>query len=457
MSENVTNLSVDILKVHPRNEEFFDNLSGDKFELFKKSIKEDGVITPIIVAPDMTIISGHQRVKACKELGIKLIPAIIREELLDDDEKMKKLLASNFGRMKNNPMKQSKVLSEYEKLCGVYHGNHQKEKPQNAVSQEDIAKQLGISVDTIQRLKKLQKLAPEAQELVETGQLSYTNAVKFYTKLSQEDQKKLIDEIGKDHINELTGKQTQDIMTKLNLAQNKLKAVQEEHNNSMVTFTDKLNKVSKENEELKRKLNNQDNKDLKVNNEAAEENKKLNSKVTELGDKLVAMQNEEQKERDRIREEEKKKIEEDKKDEISDLKIKIDKLTVDLENAKADKEEKSRQLKAVSGKVHEEIDKGVLEKSAAFDYTPEILKECDKIDETLGGSMQKLDSIYQTIGEFDDRSQQRLYYIIQTLQNSVEKISVFLGQRSEDTSNISGMLNLTGGGNDSQETGLNLK
>jgi len=48
--------------------------------------------------PDMTIISGHQRAKAAKENGINLVPIIIREDLDNEDIKLKALIAANFGR-----------------------------------------------------------------------------------------------------------------------------------------------------------------------------------------------------------------------------------------------------------------------------------------------------------------------------------------------------------------------
>lgn len=51
-----------------------------------KSIQEDGVLTPLMVAPDMTIISGHQRYKACKELGIETIPCKITHYKDYDEE-----------------------------------------------------------------------------------------------------------------------------------------------------------------------------------------------------------------------------------------------------------------------------------------------------------------------------------------------------------------------------------
>ena len=102
MNKEITNVSIDVLKVHPRNTEFFDDISGEEYERFKNSIREEGIISEIIVAPDMTIISGHQRYKAAKDLGIKIVPVRIREDLIDEDKKLKTLLAANFGRNKNN-------------------------------------------------------------------------------------------------------------------------------------------------------------------------------------------------------------------------------------------------------------------------------------------------------------------------------------------------------------------
>ena len=63
-------IEVSKLKPFPKNDYFFDDLTGPQWEEFKKSIKSSGVIEPVIVTTDLVIISGHQRVRACKELGI---------------------------------------------------------------------------------------------------------------------------------------------------------------------------------------------------------------------------------------------------------------------------------------------------------------------------------------------------------------------------------------------------
>ncbi|EQC1535435.1 ParB N-terminal domain-containing protein [Clostridium botulinum] len=209
--QQITNVSMDILKVHPRNQEFYDDIEGEPYEKFKKSIQEDGILTPLIVSPDMTIISGHQRYKAVKDLCIDLVPVIIREDLDNEEEKLKKLLATNFGRLKNNPVKQGKVYAEYEKLCGIRQGGDRKSNPQfvGLITQEQIAEELRVSTETIRRLKKLQTLSPDLQQLIEDGSVKYTTALNVFSKLSDEEQEKLISEIGQDKIKEMTAKQIQ--------------------------------------------------------------------------------------------------------------------------------------------------------------------------------------------------------------------------------------------------------
>lgn len=123
-------------------------------------------------------------------------------------EKLKKLLATNFGRLKNNPVKQGKVYAEYEKLCGVQHGGSRRQNVA-LISQEQIAEELGVDVRTIQRLKKLQTLSPDLQQLIEDGSVKYTTALNVFGKLSNDEQEKLINEIGQDAIKEMTSKQIQ--------------------------------------------------------------------------------------------------------------------------------------------------------------------------------------------------------------------------------------------------------
>lgn len=196
MSQEVIQVSTKVLKVHPRNNEFFDDIQGKEYERFKQSILQDGILSPILVSPDMTVISGHQRLKACKELGIDLVPIMIRDDLTDENEKLKLLLAANFGRTKNDDAKQRKIATEYVALCGGKHGDNQYKRTsdnhKSTLTQAEIASQLGISVPTLNEMLAIErKLTPEIKELLDTGVFTKTTASKILTKLSPDEQKEL--------------------------------------------------------------------------------------------------------------------------------------------------------------------------------------------------------------------------------------------------------------------------
>ena len=194
MSKEIIQVSTDVLKIHPRNAEFFDDIQGKEYEQFKQSISQDGILSPILVSPDMTVISGHQRLKACKELGINLVPIMIRDDLTDENEKLKLLLAANFGRTKNDDAKQRKIAAEYVALCGNGHGGDRKSSGDNRqlISQTEIAEKLGISERTLREMLAIErKLTPEIKELLDTGVFTKTTASKILTKLTPDEQKEL--------------------------------------------------------------------------------------------------------------------------------------------------------------------------------------------------------------------------------------------------------------------------
>lgn len=60
------------------------------------------------------------------------------------------------------------------------------------LTQEDLAKQLGISVRTLQNAKSLTILPPEIQDLIEQGNISPSTASRLIAKLSPTEQEQLI-------------------------------------------------------------------------------------------------------------------------------------------------------------------------------------------------------------------------------------------------------------------------
>ena len=283
----ITNISVDILKVHPRNTEFFDDISGEEYERFKKSIETDGLLSPLVVAPDMTIISGHQRLKACRELGYKTVPVIIQDSIEDDDDKLRKLIAANFGRLKNDPIKQSKLITEYEKLCGVRQGSAGKVSLDGnnspRLSQSDIAKQLGVDETTLRNLKRLQTLSPDLQEIISSGQITPTTGFKVLAKLSESEQQQLLSTLPA--AQKLTQNQVQEYVDQLHERDNiiagykaKLESKSESNDDKIQTLKlqiqmkdEKLSKYEAQKQMLEKKA--------ALNGEDAERYKKLKSDI----------------------------------------------------------------------------------------------------------------------------------------------------------------------------------
>lgn len=222
-------ININELKPHPRNNEFFDDINGEKWDelldSIRKRIKDGkrGNIEPIIITQDKIIVSGHQRVRAFKELSIPTIEAEIRI-YNSDDEVLLDLLESNIrrrGEIGGSAKKVGKRIRELERLYGIREGSAggngsnqyvKKElEPNSSVeakkSQSDIATQMGISVDTLQNYKILSEMIPELEELLDTGVVTKTTALAIMRELSEKEQEDLISSI--DTTKKITQKQVQ--------------------------------------------------------------------------------------------------------------------------------------------------------------------------------------------------------------------------------------------------------
>lgn len=155
----------------------------------------------ILVSPDMTIISGHQRVRACKELGIKTILADCKPYYLNDnyDVVLKDLIETNIrqrGIGNPNPMKLGRCIKELERIYGIRDGSTNKQGTivgENfSFTQQNLADELGIDVRTMQNYKKLTEMIPELEELVQTGIVMPTTALAMIKQLTDEEQLELI-------------------------------------------------------------------------------------------------------------------------------------------------------------------------------------------------------------------------------------------------------------------------
>lgn len=206
-------INISELKPHPRNNEFFDDITGENWESFKESIKTSGVIEPVVITKDMTIVSGHQRVRACKELGITSLLCDCR--FIGDnseDEILKALIETNIrqrGVGNPNAAKLGRCIKELERIYGIQHGNNQRTSNNfKSKTQEELANELGMTVQTLQNYKKLTELIPELEELVDTGILSPTAAAALVRQMTPEEQEKFIATM--DVTKKITQKQVQE-------------------------------------------------------------------------------------------------------------------------------------------------------------------------------------------------------------------------------------------------------
>ena len=246
---------------HSRNNEFFDDVTGKRWDEFLESVKTSGVIEPIVITEGKVIVSGHQRVRACKELGISEIMAEIK--LYEGDEKkiVKDLIETNVRQRGTIGGSDQQIVARVEALkdwYGVHNGNNQHTKEGSANGEtlngesepskmEDILKILGLSRKQYDTAKKItDKTIPEVQQLIDKGTVSRRTVADLITKLSEEDQKKLVDSLPEDV--KLTAKSVDEYIQKLRegLVANTNKAMEE--NSRLMGENDKL---SRENETLR--------------------------------------------------------------------------------------------------------------------------------------------------------------------------------------------------------------
>lgn len=74
--DGVHELDICDLNDFPKHEKYFPNLIGNRWMRFLNNIQRNGVLEPILITIDNLIISGHQRVRACRDLGIEKINVV---------------------------------------------------------------------------------------------------------------------------------------------------------------------------------------------------------------------------------------------------------------------------------------------------------------------------------------------------------------------------------------------
>lgn len=176
--------SIASLKAHPRQLEIYGDEPVDS-ELLK-SIKENGILQPLIITPDGVILSGFRRCRAASKAGLKVVPVDVREGL-DETEQLATLIESNRQRVKEPRQiaREAKALIEIEEArarlrsaANLKQGQliperemlptrgKQGKNEENGRARDRIGKHLGLSGRTVEKLIEVEK---KIETLEETG------------------------------------------------------------------------------------------------------------------------------------------------------------------------------------------------------------------------------------------------------------------------------------------------
>ena len=155
--EVIQNLKV--IDVEPNKNQPRRNFDEESIEELANSIKEYGVIQPIIVSKQddyYQIVAGERRWRASKKAGLAEIPAIIRN--YDKQKNSEIALIENIQRQDLNPIEKAAAIRE---LLDTYN-----------LTQQQLADKLGISRSTLANSVRVLNLDPRVIELAKEGKLT---------------------------------------------------------------------------------------------------------------------------------------------------------------------------------------------------------------------------------------------------------------------------------------------
>lgn len=182
-NERVQKLLVSQLK--PFEEQPFKVLLDESMDELVESIKESGVLSPIIARPHKDggyeILSGHRRAKACEIAGIKNVPVIVKN--LDDDTAAILLVDSNLQR--EHILPSEKAYAYRLKLEAMKRQGERTDLTSGQIGQksktsvEMVGETVGESYKQVQRYIRLTELIDPLLDMVDEKKLPLNAAVEL--------------------------------------------------------------------------------------------------------------------------------------------------------------------------------------------------------------------------------------------------------------------------------------
>ncbi len=190
---------VRINEIEPNVEQPRKNFNDEKLSQLAESIKQHGVVQPLIVRRDgnvYRIVAGERRWRAARLAGLQTVPVIIRE--LSSRQVMEIALIENLQREDLNPIEEAEA---YEKLISEY-----------GMTQEEVSNTVGRSRPAIANSLRLLSLQDKIKSKLISGEISSGHARALLSIESKDVQLTALDEIIK---REMSVRETEQLVKQL--------------------------------------------------------------------------------------------------------------------------------------------------------------------------------------------------------------------------------------------------
>lgn len=192
-------------QIKPFHEHPFKLYQGERLDDMVESIREHGILTPVIVrklSSRYEMLAGHNRQNAARIAGLKEIPAIVKENLTDEEAWVYVMETNVIQRSFSDLTVTERIAvlaARYDKVCGIKkreeiieelhrlndtggHNVHQQAK-----SRELIGQEYGMTGRNIARYVRCNQLIPAFKEMLDDGSLTLVSGVEL-SFLSEEEQ-----------------------------------------------------------------------------------------------------------------------------------------------------------------------------------------------------------------------------------------------------------------------------
>ena len=172
---------IEIGRIHAFPNHPFKVLDDEKMDTLVDSIRENGILNPVIVRPDNSgdyeMISGHRRLHAAGIAGLKKVPAIVKE--MSDDEAIINMVDANIQREELLPSE--RAFSLKMKMDAVKRQGKRSDLTSDhngpKLAAVEVGETVGISPTQVKRYIRLTELIPELLDYVDSKKIGLVIAV----------------------------------------------------------------------------------------------------------------------------------------------------------------------------------------------------------------------------------------------------------------------------------------